>query len=343
MVSLSTLDLSVEKTLHSYLRRCRLPVTPFTVYVLQSLFHQQYHSSLRKMTLQQIHAQGYLIDKQGSREEMHALLLQTLFPYVEKDVDVVEYNLGQPVSTRDVHALFLSTVEMSRVPKEQKQLLNAKNHTFLDVITLQETPLSEFVQLRDTGELVSRETLADLMSRHTGTWKGKENVGFKTPMGTMVGNLVLYNYDEKEFFPQKPGVLSITTIPNVENVPSELLPKKIIPDRYFKLEYKYHVSYLPDTPEGRVVLGLMKDAFKKGNLYGLSYSGRVRHGRIHKRTTLTGASFGYPDDTFLHRVSGELRALGSTPFLYQFSNDPSYEPGKDPYPEEKRFKITYQV
>lgn len=83
----------------------------------------------------------------------------------------------------------------------------------------------------------------------------------------------------------------------------------------------------------------MKDAFKKGNLYALSWNGRVRHGRVHKKTSLSGTSHTYPDDTYLQRVSGELSALGSTPFLYQFSEDPTYSPYKDPYPSETRFVI----
>jgi len=337
---LRSLDLSSTKTLHAFLRRCGLLPTPFTGYVLKSTLRDHYTDALGKMTLSDIHAQGYLTGIHD-KAKLPGVLLDTLFPFVAKDIDVAEYHLGFPVSAQEIRQkLVSSSIDLARIPKEQKDLLNLQKKTLLDVITLQQTPLSEFVQVRDTGELMTRDTLDDFIRRNTTTWRGKESVGFKTPGGAILGNLVSYNFDDTEFFPQRSGILTISRVPNHDRVASQLRPTPIVPTHFFRLEYKGHVSFLPDHTEGRVVLGLMKDAFKKGNLYAMSPTGRVRHGRVHKKTALKGTSHSYPDDTFLQRVSGELRALGSTPFLYQFSADPSYQPEKDPYPDEKRFTFS---
>jgi hypothetical protein len=338
---LRSINLSQPNNVAAYLQRCRLPHDSFTAYVLKKTLQEHYSKTLRNMSVAQIHQQGYCRQIQN-KAVIHQALLATLFPYVEKDVEVMEYHLNHPISAKEIRdKMVSSTLDLSRVPKEQQELVNAKQNTMLDVITLQDMPLSDFVQVLETGELLSRETLEDLIRRNTTTWRGKESVGFKTPEGAILGHLVSYNFDQQDFFPQKPGTLSLSRIRNVDKIPSQLHPTKVVPTHFFRLQYMNHVSYLPDTKEGRIVLGLFKDAFKKGNLYGLSYSGRVRHGRVHKKTTLTGSSFGYPDETYLQRVSGELRALGSTPFLYQFSQDPTYEPKKDPYPDEKRFRIEF--
>jgi hypothetical protein len=126
--------------------------------------------------------------------------------------------------------------------------------------------------------------------------------------------------------------------------------EKQIVSHYFILEYKptdksYKIKnkfYLPDTEEGRKVLGLFKDAFKKGNLFAFNpFDKWYRHGRIHKKTALIG-DHGYPDSNYFSRVIGELIDIGSSPEVYQFSADPHYIPSIDPYPDEKRYIIKYQ-
>ena len=332
-------DLSNSKNVEKYLQRCHLPVTPFTSYIFKQMMREAAQKKMARMSVEQIHALGYFPSKKIGTNLRNAIL-ETLFPYVPKDVDLLEYNLGQPVSVDEAQRVFVEkSIDVDKVPSSQKELLNLQNKTMVDVITLQEMPLSDFVQLKVTGELMTRDTLKDFIHRSTTQWMGKQNVGFKTPEGAILGNLVLFNFDEKNFFPQRPGTLSLSEVPNLSNIPSQTHPSLIIPKKFFKLEYMHHVSYLPDTQEGRIVLGLMKDAFKKGNLYGLSYHGYVRQGRIHKKTALSGTAYSYPDNTYLERVSGELAALGSTPFLYQFSSDPNYSPYHDPYPRERRFKI----
>jgi hypothetical protein len=312
-------NLSDDKTVRQYLKKCRLPFTPFTSYVL-------------KQTVRE-YAQKKRVDTKT---------LDQRYPIVIKDVDVLEYNLGQPVSVKEAHRVFLrSDIDVEKIPKDQKDHLDLENKTMMDFITLQETPLSDFVQLQVTGELLTRENFEEMVQHNTTRWCAKQSVGFKTPGGGILGNLVLYNFDGKSFFPQKPGTLRISTVPNVAQVPSETHPKVVVPSKYFRLEYFGKSSFLPDTSEGRRVLGLMKDAFKKGNLYAFDRYGYVRNGRIHKKTSLSGTAWSYPDDTYLQRVSGELSALGSTPFLYQFSDDPHYTPQKDPYPLETRFRIEF--
>ena len=333
------LDLSNPKTVKKYLKRCHLPATPFTSYVFKQMMRKDAQKKMATMSMDQIHTMGYFpSEKNGVK--LRTTILETLFPYVPKDVDLLEYNLGQPVSVAEAQQVFVETrIDWGKVPPSQKELLNLQNNTMMDVITLQEMPLSDFVQLKVTGELMTRDTLKDFIQRSTTQWMGKQNVGFKTPEGAILGNLVLFNFDEKRFFPQRPGTLTITEVPNLSNILSQTHPSMTLPKKFFRLEYMHHVSFLPDTPEGRIVLGLMKDAFKKGNLYGLTRSGHVRQGRVHKKTALSGTAYSYPDNTYLERVSGELAALGSTPFLYQFSNDPDYSPYRDPYPLERRFVI----
>jgi hypothetical protein len=314
----STPNLSDDNTVRHYLKKCGLPFTPFTSYVLKDTLREYAQKTL------------------GKKE------IEKLYPLVMKDVDVLEYNLGQPVSVKEARCVFLRPeINVDSVPKDQRQLLDLEKKTMMDFITLQETPLVDFVQLQVTGELMTRENFEEMLTRNTTRWCGKQSVGFKTPGGGIFGNLVLYNYDELSFFPQKPGTLRISTVPNVEEIPSERHPKVVVPLQYFRLEYYGKVSFLPDTPEGRRVLGLMKDAFKKGNLYAFDRYGYIRNGRVHKKTSLSGTAWSYPDDTYLQRVSGELSALGSTPFLYQFSDDPNYEPEKDPYPLETRFRFDF--
>lgn len=313
-----TPNLSDDNTVRHYLKKCGLPFTPFTSYVLKDTLREYAQKTL------------------GKNE------IEKFYPLVMKDVDVLEYDLGQPVSVKEARRVFVRPeINIDSIPKDQRQLLDLEKKTMMDFITLQETPLVDFVQLQVTGELMTRENFEEMLKHNTAQWCGKQSVGFKTPGGGILGNLVLYNYDGMSFFPQKPGTLHISTVPNITDIPSERHPKVVVPLQYFRLEYFGKVSFLPDTPEGRRVLGLMKDAFKKGNLYAFDRYGYVRNGRVHKKTSLSGTSWSYPDDTYLQRVSGELSALGSSPFLYQFSDDPYYEPRKDPYPQERRFLITF--
>lgn len=331
-MDLKKIDLSDASTVAHYLHLCKLPLNPLTTYILRTEFERYYRKRVYDVSQKQIESAGY---KRMSREN----LVRTLFPHVIKDVNILEYHIGLPISVQEARDHFIEkTIDFEKVPKNQKELINTETGNMLDSISLQQKPLSDYIQLRNTGELMTRETFEELLKLHKTTWQGKESVGFKAPeSGAIFGNLVAFNFDNKSFFPQKPATLFISRVPNHLRIPSD---KDTIPDYYFQLHYMSHVSYLPDTEEGRHVLGLMKDAFKKGNLYALSSRGNVRHGRIHKKTSLSG-TYGYPDDTYLVRVSGELHALGSTRFIYQFSWDEKYAPEKDPYPDEKRFPIVF--
>ena len=77
-------------------------------------------------------------------------------------------------------------------------------------------------------------------------------------------------------------------------------------------------AYLPDTTEGREVLGLLKTAFQRGLTFAVGQS--VTTGRqnttvwngVHHKTNLTGGSshFGYPDVQYFERVKEELAQKG---------------------------------
>ena len=274
-----------------------------------------------------------LIVENARKDYMSGNIPPTLIP----DIPIMEYGVGRPISvTEAIKAFVRPNVILELMPREQRLAITPEG--FMDVIQMQVKPLSEFYQFRATGEIINRDVFIDLVRRNTTTWCGKESVGFRFGSNnTIYGNLVLYNFDSTPggFYPQRPGVLSIKRVSNTYGIPSEDSPKVIVPSHYLQLEYNGLYSYLPDTPEGRLVLTIMKDAFKKGNLYGLTENGRIRHGRIHKRTTLGPGSHGFPANGYIERVLGELSGVGSSPFIHAYAEST----GVDPYPSEKRWII----
>jgi hypothetical protein len=244
--------------------------------------------------------------------------------HVPKDVEILDYSIGKPVSIKDAKMHFVKKT----ITFKEGQL--TKQGKYLDFITLQQYDPSDLVQLRESDEIYSKETFNEIIHRNKTTWCGKESVGFKSPNNntTIFGNLVLFNYND-EFLPQKPGTLKIKVTPN-----------------FFELSYvnfrfvngQSVLFYIPNNKDGLLLLCIMKDAFKKGNLFGFSKSGRVRHGRIHKKTSKTGIR-GFPDKTYIERAIGELNLLGSSPYIYSFSHDKNFTVDGDPYPAEKRWKI----
>jgi deltex-like protein len=77
-------------------------------------------------------------------------------------------------------------------------------------------------------------------------------------------------------------------------------------------------AYLPDTPEGREVLALLRKAFARKLLFTIGTSvttgqtnTTVWNGVHHKTSTSGGpAYFGYPDPTYFDRVKLELAMKG---------------------------------
>jgi deltex-like protein len=69
-------------------------------------------------------------------------------------------------------------------------------------------------------------------------------------------------------------------------------------------------AYLPDTPEGKEVLYLFKEAFDRKLIFTVGRSvttgldNQVIWNGIHHKTSLSGGSsnFGYPDPTYFTRV-----------------------------------------
>ena len=289
----------------------------------------------------------------SSEEEekaMIASLLDYYFPpWIAKDLPVYRFHLGEPISYTQALSHFREPdIRLDRLSPFKRSAFAVSDKrsatTMLyDPILMEQVPSEDMVQLKVDGELLSKEMFVHLCDSHRTTWCGKPNVGFKSPSGVIYGNLVLYNYDHADFFPQKPGTLSIRRIANRTGVPCQQKPVEMTPTHYFELSYSGYVFFLPDTKEGVLVLCLMKDAFKKGNLFAFSARGsRPRHGRVHKKTALEAGPYryGFPDDTYLERVTSELNALGSSPYLYQFSQDPSFTVELDPYPKETRFRIS---
>lgn len=335
-----------SQNINEYIKICKLSNNNITRKIvhneMNSLFIPKFTNKLKKLSIKElIHLfKDDIIDENKINIEN---IISYYFPfYILKDIPILNYHLGLPISKKEAEHNFIEKdIKIDRLsPKKRSQYYNASDNLYLDVINFQWLPESEFVQLKETGELLEKNIFNEYIQNNKTIWCGKQNIGFKSPSDYIFGNLVLYNYDNIDFFPQKSGTLYISKIKNTNNIPCY---KKngiyIYPEFYFLLSYSGYYFYLPDTEDGRIVLCLMKDAFKKGNLFAFpKYSTIPRHGRIHKKTTLMGI-YGYPDDTYLERVIGELNSLGSSPFTYQFSNDPYYIIENDPYPLEKRFKI----
>jgi deltex len=92
-------------------------------------------------------------------------------------------------------------------------------------------------------------------------------------------------------------------------------------------------AYLPTTPEGIIVFKMMILAFKRKVTFKIGTS--VTNGRdnqtvwagIHHKTSTSGgsSSFGYPDATYLDRVTEELAARNITP--EDVENEPYQQSG----------------
>lgn len=262
---------------------------------------------------------------------------------ITKDIDCIENLLGKPISKGMASKEFINpSIDFKKIPTIQKDLVDLKKKIFTDPITLEQQSFDRIVQLKESGELLTQDTFKELIKMNTNIWCGKENVGFFSPITkTMMGNPVLYNFDFSDFFPQPPSTLYISRIPNKKKIPSSKKPL-VVPDYYFQFKYINNLHfYLPDTPGGRKILFLFKDAFKKGNLFAVDKTGYIRHGRIHKKTGLGIGTHSFPDDTYLERVHGELDLIGSTLFVYRYSEDKVFDLFADPYPEEKRFKLKF--
>lgn len=80
------------------------------------------------------------------------------------------------------------------------------------------------------------------------------------------------------------------------------------------------VAYLPDSPEGNRVLGLLRRAFEQRLIFTIGTSmttgmqNVITWNDIHHKTSIFGGPrcFGFPDPTYLVRVTEELREKGIT-------------------------------
>lgn len=80
------------------------------------------------------------------------------------------------------------------------------------------------------------------------------------------------------------------------------------------------IAYLPDTPEGNRVLSLLRRAFEQRLIFTVGTSmttgmtNVITWNDIHHKTSIWGGPrcFGYPDPTYLVRVTEELREKGIT-------------------------------
>lgn len=92
-------------------------------------------------------------------------------------------------------------------------------------------------------------------------------------------------------------------------------------------EGTYRTAYLPDNKEGNYVLSLFKIAWERRLLFTVGQSvttgidNCVIWNGIHHKTCVEGgfSNFGYPDETYFHRVVDELKDKGVTlPYEIEF-------------------------
>ena len=80
----------------------------------------------------------------------------------------------------------------------------------------------------------------------------------------------------------------------------------------------YRVAYLPDNDAGKRVLELFKKAWKMkltftvGRSLSSGENNVITWNDIHHKTSLKKGPYGYPDATYLERVTEDLHALGVT-------------------------------
>jgi len=106
------------------------------------------------------------------------------------------------------------------------------------------------------------------------------------------------------------GIIEITY-----DIPSGIQgPKHPNPGARFTGTYRH--AYLPDVPEGRKVLRLLKRAFDAGLTFTVGtslttgQSNTVVWSGLHHKSTISGGPFGYPDPTYLQRIQEELKYKG---------------------------------
>lgn len=274
---------------------------------------------------------------------------------VKKDIDILEYKIGQPISVNEAKTHFINnTIDLDKIPSEQKKNGMITQQGILDVLTLDYIPLKDCVQLKQDGYILPKTSFHTLIEENTRRWQGKENVGFKslnTKEDVYYGNLVLYGFDDN-YKPQKDGILLIQRELNSYKV--KYKKKESIPSHFFKITYcdknknpyRYLngssvIFYVPDNEDGRKILLLYLDCFKKGNMFGFSFQS-VRFGRIHLKTSLYG-TYGFPDESFELRASSELAKNGVTPYTISFNHNKGLWSMEDPYPLEKRWLIQWNL
>ncbi|XP_015242412.1 PREDICTED: probable E3 ubiquitin-protein ligase DTX3 [Cyprinodon variegatus] len=114
-----------------------------------------------------------------------------------------------------------------------------------------------------------------------------------------------------------PGYKRYGTIVIHYDIPSGI-QKKEHPNPGQPFQGASRTAYLPDSPEGREVLGLLSKAFNQRLIFTIgrsSTSGRnnmVTWNDIHHKTSMDGGPtcYGYPDPDYLNRVREELKAKG---------------------------------
>ncbi len=136
---------------------------------------------------------------------------------------------------------------------------------------------------------------------------------------------------------QSPGTMHTTLHPHVHcdgfpDVGTHIINYSMSSGKRGEVHFSgtHRTAYLPDTAEGREVLSLLQEAFRRKLIFTVGRS--VTTGRdntvvwngIHHKTNLSGGSayFGFPDDTYFERVKLELAMKG----IYAPVSSPSVKP-----------------
>jgi len=236
---------------------------------------------------------------------------------------------------------FTKPVDVKTMMKTQRPLVNTSAGTITDMITLVDMPMTDFVQFKECGSIVSKEHLRTI-SEKIDFESSPKLWGFRSPMGVgdldgcIYGELCNYNHaadptDPESSFPQAPGYLnckvvqaSVLAKQNDKEVTKRWISITFCADKkgknpYRNRDFSLATSYLPLTEEGVMVFMWVKQCFASRNYYGMTQIGQVKYGRVHKKTRVNGGGVdhGYPDATMAGRHGGDMHKFGITPYVCQ--------------------------
>ena len=277
----------------------------------------------------------------SSRSSDNADIEQMLAPGMKRGEESKRKIKNRSDEAYDWVSQFTKAIDVKTMMKTQIPLVNTRAGTITDMISLVDMPTSAFVQFKECGSIVSKEYLRNI-SEKIDFEASPKLWGFRSPMGVgdldgcIYGELCNYNHasdttDPESSFPQAPGYLQCKILntsalakQNDKEPTTRWIELTYSKDKKGNNVYKnrdntFARSYLPLTEEGVMVFMWVKQCFATRNYFGMTQNGRVKYGRVHKKTRISGSGVdhSYPDATMAGRHGGDMHKFGVTPYVCQ--------------------------